>query len=98
MSDIIVPSNPKDRQMLKQVLVEMTNCMLRVDSEKEAMKELADSASEKFEIPKKIINKIARTMYKRNYSSLQAENEDFSLLYETLVESKITNTTEEDEE
>ena len=87
---INVPSNPADRQKLKQMLAEMTHCLQRADDEREAMKEIADEAYEQFGIPKKIVNKLARTMYKRNYADLQSENEDFEFLYETLVEGKNT--------
>lgn len=83
-----LPSNPADRQKLKTMLAEMTHCMQRADDEKESMKEIADEAVRQFDIPKKIINKLARTMYKRNYADLQAENDDFEFLYEALVEGK----------
>lgn len=83
-----IPSSPDDRAQLKQMLVEMTNAMLRADSEKEYIKEAAASAQEKFGIKKKTLMKLARTMYKQNYADLQAENEHFELLYETLVEGK----------
>ena len=92
MSEITIPSSPSDRQLLKQSLVEMTHCMQRADLEKESIKEIADNAAEKFNLPKKIINKLAKTMYKRNYQDLQSENEDFTLLYETLVEGKTATT------
>lgn len=85
MSNVVVPSNESDRKKLKAMIVEMTNSYARVDAEREACKEVADEAARQFEIPKKLINKLARTMYKRNYSDLQAENEDFELLYETLT-------------
>jgi len=90
MSDhITIPSSPTDRQKMKQMLAEMTHCLQRADDEKESMKEIADAVHNQFDVPKKIVNKLARTMYKHNYADLQAENEDFELLYETLVEGKL---------
>lgn len=83
-----VPSNPADRQKMKTMLAEMTHCMQRADDEKESMKEIAEEVYNQFDVPKKIVNKLARTMYKRNYADLQAENEDFEFLYEALVEGK----------
>jgi len=83
-----VPSDPAERQKLKSFLAEMTHCMQRADDERESMKEIAEEAYNQFNIPKKIVNKLARTMYKRNYADLQAENEDFEFLYEALVEGK----------
>lgn len=93
----IVPSSPSDRQKLKNLLVEVTNCLARIDGEKEAMKEIISTGEENFGVKKKIITKLARTMYKRNYSDLQAENDDFESLYEILVEGKISNSQSDDE-
>ena len=88
MSEITIPSNPADRKKLKEALVEMTRCLQKIDDEKLSMKDISDDAAAKFAIPKKIITKLARTMYKRNYDTLQTENEDFETLYEILVEGK----------
>lgn len=85
MSD--APTNPKDLQALKAMISEMTHCYSRIDGEKEQCKEIADAAAEKFGLQKKMINKIARTMYKRNYQSLQQENEEFEQLYESIADS-----------
>lgn len=87
---VTVPSSKEDRKKLKTILAEMTQCMHRADLEKESMKELAADAAKSYEIPKKIITKLARTMYKRDYATLQQEQEDFEILYETLVEGKTT--------
>lgn len=82
------PSNPADRQKLKLALVEMTNCLARMDAEREAKKDIANTIKEQFEIKPAVANKLAGVMYKQNYASLQQEQEDFELLYETLVEGR----------
>lgn len=89
-----VPSDPNDRQKLKTMLSEMTQCLYRADKEREQMKEICDHAHEQSGIQKKIINKLARTMYKQTYADLQAENEDFEYLYEALVLGKDVGTGE----
>ena len=83
-----VPSSPNDRQKLKSMLVEGTHALQRIDDEREALKDIVSTISEEFEIEKKVLNKLVRTMYKRNYETLQAENEDFETLWETLMENK----------
>ena len=83
-----VPSSPADRQKFKLMLVEMTKCLQKIDDERESIKEIANSAQEQFSVKKKLVSKLARTMYKRNYADLQSENDDFESLYETLVEGK----------
>jgi len=49
-----LPSNPNDRQKVKQMLAEMTHCLQRADDEKESMKEIAEEVYNQFAIPKKI--------------------------------------------
>lgn len=75
-----------DRKAMKTMIVEMTNCLERIDGEKEQMKEITAAAEDKFGIKKKFINKMARTMFKHNYADLQQETEHFEFLYEAVVE------------
>ncbi len=80
--------NPDERKALKAMVVEMTNCLERIDGEKEQMKDVAEAAEDKFGIKKKFINKMARTMFTQSYADLQSENESFELLYESVIEGK----------
>lgn len=80
-----VPTDPNELKKLKLMIVEMTHAMSRADGEKEHIKTIASEAAEQFGIQKKLVNKIARTMYKSNYASLQEENEQFELLYESVT-------------
>ena len=89
MTEMIVLSNAEDRRKLKAMIVEMTNTLSRVDAEREHIKEIASAAVEEFDIKKTLINKIARTMYKNNYADLQAENEHFEFLYESIIDTKV---------
>lgn len=92
MSDLTIPSGEKERRELKAMLAEMTNCMQRIDDERESMSDIAKAAEEKFGVKKKVIRKLAATMYKHNYADVQAENEHFEFLYEALVEGKKVDT------
>ena len=83
---IIVPSSPADRQKLKLALEQITDSMARMDAEKEHIKEVITTIKENFELDPKHIRKMAKTMYDRSFADLQQENEDFELLYESVVE------------
>lgn len=83
---VTIPSSPADRKRLKDMIVECTHCLQRIEDQKEAMKDIVETIQNEFTIPKKMGNKLARTMFKRNYDSLQQENEDFENLYELVVE------------
>ena len=80
--------SPEDRKLLKGMIVEMTHSLERIEGEKEQIKDIAESAKSKFDISPKLVKKMARTMFKHNYADLQSENDDFELLYETIIEGK----------
>lgn len=86
--DLNLPSGKSERIELKTMLVQMTKLLQQIDDVKEDLKAAAAAAEEKFAIKKKLISKLARTMYKHNYADLQQENEHFSHLYESLIEGK----------
>lgn len=89
-----VPSSPTDRQTLKVMIVNLTNCYARMDGEKDAIKEILSEAEEKFGIKKKTISKLAKVMYSHTYNDIVEENENFQLLYENLIEGKKSTSAE----
>ncbi len=90
MTDVI--TNPDERKKLKAVIVEMTNCLEKIDQQREQLKVIAGVAEEEYKIKKKDLNKMARIMFKQNYSTFTAENEHFAHLYESVCEGKIVDT------
>lgn len=90
MNNAVILSNEADRKALKAMLVEITNSLSKIDNEREQITETVSAAESKFGIKKKIVRKLATTMYKHDYQSIVEENDHFTLLYETLVEGKQT--------
>ena len=45
-----VLASPADRKAMKAMIVEMTNCLERIDGETEQMKDIGEAAEEKFSI------------------------------------------------
>jgi hypothetical protein len=97
MTDVTIPSSSEDRKKIKTMLTEATHCMQRAEDERQSIKEIIDDAYAKFDIPKKILRKIATTMYKHNYEDVTAENDDFESLYEILVNSKNAVSSEQED-
>ena len=88
MSNIELPTDPKEKAKLKGMLSEMTHCLQRIDDEKEQKADIAGNIKDAFSLEKRQVNKLASVMYKHNYADIQAENEHFEYLYESLVEGK----------
>jgi viroplasmin and RNaseH domain-containing protein len=85
MSNITIPSDPQTKQTLLNALKEMSNSMTRVDAEKDLQKEIIEEVSDKTEVPKKYISKLARIYHKQNISEVKTENDDLETLYEVVT-------------
>lgn len=87
--DRSTPTGP-EKQEFKLMLGEITQCLRRMDDERDQIKEIVKVASEKYDIKGKLIRKVANTMYKHNYADVVSEHEHFEHLYESMVEGKST--------
>lgn len=88
MSDIedsyALPSNPNDRKKIKDALYEMAGALQFIDDKRQFINDVAGGLSEEFQIPKKISNKLARTLHKNNYSDVTNEADSFASIFEIL--------------
>lgn len=86
----IVLSDPNERKRLKTALATITHYFQQIDDHKEGVKETIADIAATTGLNKKTVRKLATTMYKHNYASLQEENHHFEILYETVIEGKLT--------
>lgn len=82
-------NNPEERKKFKTRLATITQYFKQIDDQKDGVKETIAEAAEEYGLDAKTIRKLATTMYKHNYGSLQEENRHFEALYETIVEGKL---------
>ena len=85
MSNIIIPSDEVSRKKIFGAMQEISNSLTRMDAEKDLIKEIVTDLSKEYELPKKILNKMAKTYHKRNFSEEVATNDAFETLYETIT-------------
>lgn len=81
-------SNPKDQEKIRTMLSEISNSYTRISAERDLIKETIEALSEDFEIDKKILRKMAQIFHKQNYTQVENEQEELSLLYESIVGEK----------
>jgi Zn-dependent M32 family carboxypeptidase len=81
----ITISNPADRKKIKDAIQEISNSMLRMEAERDLIKEIVKEVSAEHQIPKKILAKIAKTFHKQNLTQEVADHEDFVDLYDTVT-------------
>lgn len=82
-------NSPEERKKFKSALATVTQYFQQVDDIKEGCSETIADLSAEYGLDKKTIRKLATTMYKHNYGTLQEENRHFEILYETVIEGKL---------
>lgn len=81
----ITISSPEDRKKIFDAIKEISNSLLRMESERDLIKEIVKEISDEHQIPRKIVSKIAKTFHKQNLTQEVADHEDFVDLYETVT-------------
>lgn len=83
-----IPSDPAARKAILDGIKEISNQWAVVDGYKNSVKDILETLSEKHELPKKYLRRLARTYHNQTFEAQQSENDEFSILYETIVEQK----------
>lgn len=81
--------DPEIRKKFKSALATVTHYFQQIDDQKEGATETIADLSVEYGLDKKTIRKLAVTLYKHNYGSLQEENRHFEALYEMIIEGKL---------
>ena len=78
-------SSPEDKMKLKDAITEISKSMTRMEAERDLIKEILKEQSDEFQIPKKILSKIAKTFHRQNLTQEVEDHEDFVELYEEVT-------------
>lgn len=80
-------SNPIEIKELQGALQEISDAMLRIDAEKDLIKEIKATVIEnhKDKLTMKQLNKLVKVFYKDNYNTEVQEHQEFEVLYETIT-------------
>jgi hypothetical protein len=74
-----------DLKDIKSVMQTVLDSMIRINSEKDFIKETITALAEKYTLDKKVLKKVASIIYKANMAEVQANNNDVEELYEDLT-------------
>jgi hypothetical protein len=78
-------SSEADRKKLFDAIVECSNSMVRIEGEKDFIKEATKKVCEDLKLPKRLVNRLVKVYHKQNYDEEVATHEQFEQLYETIV-------------
>lgn len=85
LETVIGSLDEKQLKTLTDGLKEISVHLSRIDREKEAIKDIVDSVKDEIELPKKLINRLARTYHKQNFAEQNTEDKVFAKLYVNVV-------------
>lgn len=85
MSNIILPSSPKDQKAIRNALSEIDVALTAIDAQKDHIKDILQMVQDNYDIPKKYTRRLASLMHKQKVQEAQSEASDLDALYETVV-------------
>lgn len=74
-----------DREKLFKVVQECSNSMLRMEAEKDFVREAIAETSKSMQLPKNMVSKLIKVYHKQNYDEEVAVHEQFETLYESVI-------------
>jgi hypothetical protein len=73
------------KKELQGAVREISASMTRTEAERDLIREIVKDQSQKHSIPKKIINRIAKTYHKQNLTQEIDDHEEFVELYDSIT-------------
>jgi hypothetical protein len=80
-----------DENQLKSIrdaLSEISNEMSKIEQHKEAIKDIIGALYDAHKIPKKVLNRLAKTHHKQSFQEEVTEDNEFEALYIGMTETK----------
>ena len=78
-------SNPADRDKLLGVLKECSNSLVRMEAERDLIKEAVKDICDKLQLPKRVVSKMVKVYHKQNFDEEVAVQDQFMELYNAVV-------------
>jgi hypothetical protein len=74
-----------DKEKLFKIIKECSNSMVRMEGEKDYIREAIADTAKSMQLPKKLVARLVKVYHKQNYDEEVAVHEQFETLYETVV-------------
>lgn len=78
-------ATPEDKKKIFEAVREISNSLIRVEAERDLMKDIVKEISDTFQIPRKTVKKIAVTYHKQNLTQVEQEHDEFVELYDKVT-------------
>lgn len=81
----IIPSNPADQEAIFAAMKEASVELIKIEQAKAQIKDIVEAVTEKYEIKKKILNKMIKTYHAQNFTKFEQDTDEFKDAYTTIV-------------
>jgi len=75
----------QDKKKIKDAMQEASNSLVRIDAERDLIKNIVEDLNDNYKINKKTLNKMIKTYHKQNFPDEVASNDEFETLYEGVI-------------
>lgn len=79
-----IPTDPEVIKKIKSAMNDISDCYYRIESNKETIKSIINDLSEKHDIPKPFLAKMARLHHKDDFDKEMAKNDNMEDLYKSI--------------
>jgi archaellum component FlaC len=97
-SSFTLPSNPADRKKIRDIFYEMAGITQTIKDRREDLKSYVEVLSNDYQMPKKLIPKIAKIVFEHNFDDISEEHSAIELIYEGIMGAGATDSDDESEE
>lgn len=84
-------SSPEDRKKIFAAIREISNSMVRIEAERDLIKDIVKDVSDNYQLSRKTVNKMAKVYHKQNLSQTVAEHDEFVETYEEITSANNQN-------
>lgn len=83
--EIIIPSNPKDREDIKAVIKDLSDLKTKIEAHNDAIKDGLKGLEERYNIKAKWFRQMLNDFHKDEFDKKVAEKDAYGDLYEAIV-------------
>jgi hypothetical protein len=78
-------SSIEDRKKVFAAIREISNSMVRIEAERDLIKDIVKDVADNYQLARKTVNKMAKVYHKQSLSQTVAEHDEFVETYEEIT-------------
>lgn len=84
----VMPTTPEDLKKINSAIKQASDSLIRIESEKDHIKDVRDKLKEELNLPAKLFNKMLKVYHKQTFGEEITQAEEFEIMYEKVFPNK----------